>query len=45
VRNFENANEEALKNGWRVMHLKLTSTTWQTDIVNATTKQKGKKGV
>jgi hypothetical protein len=27
VRNFENANEEALKNGWRVMHLKLTSTT------------------
>jgi hypothetical protein len=27
VRNFENANEEALENGWSVMHLKWASTT------------------
>jgi hypothetical protein len=41
MRNFENTNEETLKNGYRVMHVKWASTTWQTDIVNAATKRKG----
>jgi hypothetical protein len=45
MRNFENINKEILKNSYRVMcavgfqHMKNR----QTDIVNATTKQKGEE--
>jgi hypothetical protein len=37
---FENINEET-KNGYRVMHVKWASSTYQTDDVNAATKQTG----
>jgi hypothetical protein len=40
---FENINSEMLKNGYRAMHAKWASSTWQTDIVNAAAKQKGEQ--
>jgi hypothetical protein len=43
MRSFENNDEETLKNGYRVMHVKRTSSTWQTDTVNAPVKQKGEQ--
>jgi hypothetical protein len=40
---FWNINEETLKNGYRVIHVKWASSTWPTDTVNAAVKQKAEE--